>query len=116
MESSRSEPTGQKHTSYEYRYPKRKLLNDAKRRARKAGLPFDLCEEDFLIPSVCPVLGLRLGRGLGDCSPSLDRIVPHLGYVRGNVIVVSTRANRLKGDATLDELLRLAEFYQRIMK
>jgi hypothetical protein len=42
--------------------------------------------------------------------------VPHLGYVRGNVIVVSTRANRLKGDATLDELLRLAEFYQRIMK
>lgn len=115
MVSSRSEGTGQRPTSHEYRHPKRKLLRDAKRRALKAGVPFDLYEEDFDIPEVCPVLGIRMERGMGDRAPSLDRVVPALGYVRQNVIVVSTRANRLKGDATLAELLRLAEFYQRIM-
>lgn len=115
MVSSRSEGTGPRPISYEYRHPKRKLLRDAKRRAIKAGVPFDLYEEDFDIPPTCPVLGFEMARGDGGRSPSLDRIEPALGYVRGNVVVVSTRANRLKGDATLAELLRLAEFYQRIM-
>ena len=35
------------------------------------------------------------------------------GYIRGNVIVISDRANRLKGDATLLELQRIADFYTR---
>lgn len=39
-----------------------------------------------------------------DCAPSLDRLVPALGYVRGNVRVISHRANRLKGDALIEEI------------
>lgn len=47
-----------------------------------------------------------------DYSPSLDRIDNRLGYVKGNVIVVSHRANAIKRDATLDELRRIVAFYE----
>jgi hypothetical protein len=39
-----------------------------------------------------------------DNSPSLDRIDTSKGYVKGNVWVISWRANKLKSDATLAEL------------
>lgn len=50
-------------------------------------------------------------RGGGDNSPTLDKIEPALGYVPGNIIVISGRANRLKADATIDELRAIASFY-----
>lgn len=90
-------------------YPDRLMLARAKRRAEASGIPFDLNTEDISIPDVCPVLGLPLsvsqGSGApGHCSPSLDRIIPELGYVRGNVRVISHRANALKSNATISEL------------
>ena len=50
-----------------------------------------------------------------DASPSIDRIIPTLGYVRGNVIVVSLKANRIKNDATPDELMEVARFYKELL-
>lgn len=85
----------------------RTLLNGARQRAAKAGIPFDLTLADITIPATCPALGIPLvvGRGkVSDGSPTLDRIVPSLGYVRGNIAVLSLRANRIKNDATADEL------------
>jgi hypothetical protein len=98
-------------------HPRRIMVKHARQRARAASVPFDIHEGDFEIPSVCPVLGIALCHGRGrrgptDSSPTLDRIVPALGYVRGNVIVVSWRANRLKSDATIDELARILDFYR----
>jgi hypothetical protein len=60
----------------------------------------------IVIPSVCPVLGIPivLGEQRSENSPSLDRITPELGYVPGNVRVISDKANRLKGDRTLSQL------------
>lgn len=90
------------------------MLSAAKSRAKRAGVPFDLSPEDVMIPNYCPALGLKLERGRGyptDSSPSLDRIRPSLGYVRGNVVVVSNRANRIKNNATINELRLLADFY-----
>lgn len=49
-------------------------------------------------------LGLLLDGSRRDRKPSLDRVVPSLGYVKGNVRVISFRANRIKSDATADEL------------
>jgi hypothetical protein len=97
-------------------HPRRVMLKLARQRARAAGVPFALRETDFDIPRVCPVLGIELEhrrgkRGPADCSPTLDRIVPSLGYVPGNVIVISWRANRLKSDAVMSELTRIAEFF-----
>lgn len=101
------------------RNPKQYLVGACKKAAKEKGVPFDLTADDFEIPAVCPVLGIALARGTKDrtdASPSLDRIIPAKGYVRGNVIVVSWRANRIKHNASVAELRRVADFYQSITK
>jgi len=86
-------------------------------RAKQRGLPFTISKSDVVIPSHCPVLGIPLQPGTGvltDNSPSLDRIIPELGYVPGNVIVVSHKANRIKTDASPVELQKVADFYNKL--
>ena len=83
------------------------LLKSARHRAKQKGVPFDLELEDIVVPEFCPLLNIRLEVGNGrpiPASPTLDRIKPELGYVKGNVIVISHRANCIKSDATLDEI------------
>lgn len=84
-----------------------KLLAGAKNRAKRQGVPFSLALVDIHIPEICPVTGSALQRNRtkpGKNSPSLDRIIPQLGYVPGNVAVVSLRANAIKKDSTLEEV------------
>lgn len=90
------------------------LVNGAKQRAAQKGMVFNLSVEDLSIPDFCPVLGIPIvvGGRRGDNSPSLDRKENDRGYTKGNVVVVSMRANRLKSDATTEELAKLALFYQ----
>jgi hypothetical protein len=60
----------------------------ARKRARKLGIPFTIVPDDIHIPTHCPVLGIKLERGIGKVepwSPSLDRLVPEMGYVPGNI-------------------------------
>jgi hypothetical protein len=87
----------------------RHLCTAAKRRALINGVPFNLRPSDIVIPHVCPLLGISIAPAAGnrrvlDTSPSVDRIRPELGYVHGNVWVISHRANRAKSDLTLAEL------------
>ena len=91
--------------------PEAKMLAMAKSRAKKRGLAFDLTREDIIIPAVCPVLGIAITGADVDHVPSIDRIDNAKGYVRGNIVVVSYRANRLKNDATPEELRLIADFY-----
>lgn len=100
---------------YYVEHPEIYLLNACKQRAKKNGLPFNLTKEDFVIPDVCPVFGTPFERGVKsfhDNAPSCDRIRPELGYVKGNVAIISFRANRMKQQATSAELFRLAEWLQ----
>lgn len=93
--------------------PEKVMLSMAKNRAKAIGVPFTITLEDICIPQTCPILGVPLVRGLADGmqnSPSLDRIIPELGYVPGNICVISHRANRIKTDATPDELRRVADY------
>jgi hypothetical protein len=94
--------------------PSGELYRRTRKRARSAGIPFDLQPEDVQVPDVCPVLGVPLvvGDRRFGASPSVDRLIPEKGYVRGNVIVCSQRANRIKNDATLEELRRVLAFYE----
>ena len=119
MRSWRAKRKAEGHTdAYNYAWrtknPKSYMLHNAKSRAKKKNLEFDLTVEDFDIPEFCPVLGLKLeqtwGEGCKDNKPSLDRIDSSKGYVRGNVQVMSWRANNLKSDGTLEEFLKLTEF------
>lgn len=96
---------------------RRRLLAWARRRAKERGIEFDLEPDDLLIPAFCPVLGIPLKpcpHTAGDSSPTLDRLDPHRGYVKGNVIVVSNKANRIKSTADLGDLMRVTAFMQQL--
>jgi hypothetical protein len=89
------------------------LWSSAKIRADKAGLPFDITVKDVVVPEFCPVFGIRLKRAEGTRrgeSPSLDRFDMAKGYVKGNIRVISWRANRLKSDMTLEDCEKLLEY------
>jgi len=98
-------------------YQRSSMLARAKKRAKSKGLEFDLVLADIQIPSHCPVLGIPLSIGKrGDYtnSPSLDRIDNSKGYVKGNVQVISHRANYIKGNATSQELMKVALFCEKM--
>lgn len=87
------------------------MLRAARQRAKLKNVHFDLTIDDLpaSLPETCPVLGIPIlsnvgGRKTTPNSPSLDRRIPSLGYVKGNVRIISHRANELKSNATVDEL------------
>lgn len=95
--------------------PEKYLFIRAKSRAKKKQIEFNLNIEDIKIPNTCPALGIQMMIGDDKCgSPSLDRIDNNKGYIRGNVIVVSYKANSLKRDSSLDERQKLVDFYSNI--
>lgn len=93
------------------------MLANARQRARLEGLPFDLTKDDIEVPEFCPVLGVKLNYSRAskadnrDYSPSLDKFDPHAGYVKGNVGVVSLKANRLKNQLSPEQLMLFARNY-----
>lgn len=112
------EVTRQKMRDYYQKNADFAVWTNLKTKAKKLGIPFDIEPEDIRAPEFCPVLGIKLGRGrehqqLGT-SPSVDRLEPSKGYVKGNVIVVSYRVNRIKNDATVGELVAVARFYEKL--
>lgn len=96
-----------------------RLITHAKVRARSLGVPFDLRPEDILFPielGVCEVTGLPFQKADSQrhpFAPSLDRRVPALGYVRGNVQVVLWALNAMRGDWGDEVLLLIAGALQR---
>ena len=92
------------------RYAAKRMLVFARFRAKRDGLPFNLTLDDIVIPDVCPVFGVPFvfgAKGNHPYSPSLDKLIPELGYVKGNIRVISYRANTLKRDASFNEIARL---------
>lgn len=91
------------------------MYQRVKTRAKRLNLPFNLELSDIVIPEVCPVFGLPFVIGKASPqNPSLDRIIPNLGYTKGNIIVISKRANTIKSDATSEELQLVAEFCEKV--
>jgi hypothetical protein len=88
-------------------------------RAKKFGVPFSLTLDSIQVPERCPVFGfsLQIGSGRPEYnSPTLDRIIPELGYVEQNVIVVSKLANGIKSSATPAQILAVGEFYSELVQ
>ena len=84
------------------------LFYSARFRAKANNLAFDIELEDIEIPDKCPVLGIHiLTSGHKNNSPSMDKIIPELGYTKGNVRIVSWRANWIKNNMTADEAEKL---------
>lgn len=73
---------------------------------------------EALWTGVCPIFGTELvfaslGRG-STVSAHLDRINPDplVGYIPGNVAWISGRANRIKYNATVEELRLIADWME----
>jgi hypothetical protein len=84
----------------------------ARTRARKYGTEFSIEKEDIIIPEKCPILGLTLAKGDGYLpnAMSLDRVDNNKGYVKGNIRVISRKANLLKSSLTLDILENIIKY------
>lgn len=79
----------------------------AKQRAKKYNLEFNITEDDIIIPSICPILEVPIilgNKGDYEYMASLDRIDNSKGYIKGNVMVISKKANSMKNSASLQEL------------
>lgn len=93
----------------------KQALYISKYRSAKKNIPFDLIPEDIEVTLVCPVLGFKLEYGGGknnDKGPSLDRFIPSLGYTKGNVRIISNRANTLKRDGTVSEMRKILKYME----
>ena len=109
----------EKGKEYYRRNLKNRMINGARARSKKSGIEFDLTVDDFEIPDVCPLLCIPLyvadGRKTVKFnSASLDRIDSSQGYIKGNVWVISHKANTMKSNATLDEMMLLVENWKRL--
>lgn len=96
------------------------LLTKAKNRAKRKKLEFNIDITDVIIPKKCPVLDIDIitdirGRYIYN-SPTIDRIDNNKGYIKGNVRVISHRANHIKGNATASEMKRVLEDLETIEK
>jgi hypothetical protein len=94
------------------------LIRAAKHRAKEKNIPFDITKDDLELIWKCPVLGIDIfSAGLNNPNaPSIDRIIPCFGYIKGNVKIISRRANTLKGDATLEEVKLIMKYIDNEIK
>jgi hypothetical protein len=95
----------------------RKTLANIKRRAKASGVPVSI-DADWIVsstPKICPILYIPLERGAEntDNSPSVDRLIPELGYTPENCRVISQRANRVKSNGTIEEHRRIADWIEK---
>lgn len=90
------------------------FIMNKKKAVLRDGILWDLDEEYLrsIFTGVCPVFGcaIHVGGIKDDCKAELDRLVPSKGYVKGNVRWISRRANRIKSDATIDELKKILKY------
>lgn len=101
-----------------------KMKVSAKERSKTYGVPFNITTED--VQSIwpkdnrCPILGLRFENGKGRVlahSATIDRIQPELGYVKGNIAIISHKANIIKNNETTPEIfLKMARWLREKLK
>jgi hypothetical protein len=106
------------------RFPERRLYKSMLGRWRKikpftARLTFAefLAEIGGKIPQRCPILGIELVAGrspFADNSASVDRIDNRKNYQKGNIAVISWKANAMKRDGTADEHRRIARWMDKM--
>ena len=101
-----------------HKYLKASMVYDAKERAKKKNMDFNLVKKDIHFPEVCPVFNIKLEHGRKDWknSPTIDRIDNTKGYLIDNCIVVSCLANTIKNSATPKQILKVGNFYKKLYK
>ena len=87
----------------------------AKKEGYKSDLTIEYLHDIFPKDFKCPALGIKMewGNKKGTrTSPSLDKINPDKGYMKGNVAIISLKANSIKSDATPKEVIKVAKWLE----
>lgn len=85
--------------------------------ALRTGYSWNISFGDIQWPTHCPILGIELDYFSPYCSensPSFDRINSSMGYEKGNVQILSWRANRIKNNGTAEEHRKIADYLDSI--
>lgn len=98
------------------------MIRNVKYSAKRRGIDFNLNYTDLELPAYCPLLGIKLNytTRYQDCDhATIDRIDNNLGYIKGNIIVLSRLANNMKNQASFKEIktfskniLKLINYYE----
>jgi len=91
----------------------REKFRKKKSNAVREGKEFTVEFGELEFPTHCPILGLELDyftENKSENTVSFDRIDSNKGYVSGNVVIISWRANRIKNNGTADEHQKIADF------
>lgn len=115
LENDKYQANARKKRAQPRGYQKTALYNAAQR-SRDTGIPFSLTLKNLPeLPENCPCCNIRfIVRGPWRSTPSLDKILPENGYVPENVQWLCRHCNKLKSNASPEELMRLAVFVQKI--
>ena len=109
---------GSKEDSELYRKQREKFR--AKRyNAIRIGWEWTIDFGDLDWPTHCPILGIELDYFTPvaqENSPSFDQIDASKGYVKGNVHIISWRANRIKNNGTAEEHRKIADYLDSIVQ
>ena len=101
------------------------MLSNSKIRAKNKGVLHTITSKDLenIWPkdNLCPVLKIPFDMSIKSgksksLAPSLDRIVPKKGYTPGNLVIVCDIVNRVKSDATLEQMEMIFRFYSKLLK
>ncbi|SRR6266550_2270497 len=94
-------------------------LVNIRERSKHRGYESDLEVADLpTLTDSCPVLGVKYSKGSlknKDFVPSVDRKnsnLPYLKKYKSNLMFISHRANRIKSNATIDELQKILLYLQ----
>jgi len=94
----------------------KRQFNTRRQSALRNSILFTIKFENIEQPEYCPVLGIKLNYGWSgegcrdDAKATIDKLIPELGYVPGNVFVISWRANKLKSNMTIVELEKILKY------
>ena len=117
------EVVSERQSKYKKKNKEVGLCSASKVRAKQKNLPFNLTskyiKEIWPEDNKCPALGIDLKKGEESGTgrrhaPSLDRIIPELGYMKGNVQIVSLLANQIMSDATPDQVIMVGEHFKKV--
>lgn len=101
-----------KRESWQLMDARKKLLIQARARAKRKNIEFSLSLEDIVIPDKCPLLEIDFVVGTKndyEFTHSLDRIDSTKGYTKNNIWVITKLANSMKNSASRQELLTFSK-------
>ena len=94
------------------------MIKNAKQRCKISGRIIEI--DDYYLLKLtrglvcCPVLGIEMvfggSRSIKDNSASIDRFDTTKGYIKGNIWIISDKANRMKSDATIDDIKKVYDY------